>query len=238
MFPSLAGVDASLNLIAAYPFDMSAQRPLGLIVDFYGVLTDGIDDAMRAWSDQDDIDYGEFRAAMAEWFGDAAVTEATFNPVHALERGELEIPDFEARLAERLRTRDGAIVAAAGLVERMFSRFEHAPDMAGLVLRAHRAGIRTALLSNSWGDQYMRQGWDDLFDVVVISGEVGMRKPEKAIFEFTLEKLGLSADQCVFVDDHARNISAASSLGIVGVLHRDYETTGSELDILFGERLS
>lgn len=217
---------------------MSAQPPLGLIVDFYGVLTDGIDDAMRAWSAEDDIDYGEFRSAMAEWFGDEVVTEATFNPVHALERGELEIPDFETRLAERLRTRDGEAVVADGLVERMFSRFEHAPDMAGLVLRAHRAGIRTALLSNSWGDQYMRQGWDDLFDVVVISGEVGMRKPERAIFEFTLEKLGLSAGQCVFVDDHARNIAAAASLGMVAVLHRDYEATGSELDILFGARLS
>ena len=217
---------------------MTAPRPLGLIVDFYGVLTDGIDDAMRAWSDQDDIDYGEFRAAMAEWFGDGAVIEARFNPVHALERGELEIPDFEARLATRLRTRRGTAVVADGLVQRMFSRFEHAPDMAGLVHRAHRAGIRTALLSNSWGDQYMRQGWDDLFDVVVISGEVGMRKPEPEIFEFTLEKLGLRADQCVFVDDHARNIAAAASLGIVGVLHGDYSTTGSELDVLFGVRLS
>ena len=69
----------------------------GLIVDFYGVLTDGIDTAMRAWSDLDDIDYAHFQDAMSEWFGDFGGFEARFNPVHALERGELEVPDFEAR---------------------------------------------------------------------------------------------------------------------------------------------
>ena len=57
---------------------------------------------------------------------------------------------------------------------------EHAQDMSGLVRRARLAGVRTALLSNSWGDQYLRDGWQDMFDAVVISGEVGMRKPERA----------------------------------------------------------
>ena len=79
----------------------------GLIVDFYGVLTDGIDVAMRAWSELDDIDYGHFQDAMAEWFGDLGGFEARFNPVHALERGELEVPDFEQHLARRLTRRDG-----------------------------------------------------------------------------------------------------------------------------------
>lgn len=217
---------------------MSNGVPLGLIVDFYGVLTDGIDDAMQAWSDEDGIHYSSFRAAMAEWFGDGIATEVTFNPVHALERGELEVPDFERELAERLQSHDGTKVQAEGLVQRMFARFVHAPDMAGLVLRAHRSGIKTALLSNSWGDQYFRDGWSDLFDAVVISGEVGMRKPEAAIFELTLVRLGLPADRCVFVDDHARNIEAAGRLGIIGVLHRDYATTAEELGILFDTDLT
>lgn len=213
---------------------MSHGGPLGLIVDFYGVLTDGIDEAMQAWSDVDGIEYSTFRAAMAECFGDGIATEVTFNPVHALERGELEVPDFERELAARLQSHDGTQVQADGLVQRMFARFEHAPDMAGLVLRAHRSGIKTALLSNSWGDQYFRDGWTDLFDAVVISGEVGLRKPEPAIFELTLDRLGLSADQCAFVDDHARNIEAAARLGIIGVLHRNYATTAKELGNLFG----
>jgi epoxide hydrolase-like predicted phosphatase len=213
-------------------------RYRGLIVDFYGVLTDGIDAAMRAWADLDDIDYAHFQDAMADWFGDLGGFEARFNPVHALERGEMEIPDFERRLADRLTRRDGQPVSAAGLVARMFSRFEHAHDMVGLVHRVRRHDIRTALLSNSWGDQYLRDGWSDLFDAVVISGEVGMRKPEPAIFAHTLDLLGLEPAECVFVDDHERNIRAAAALGITGVWHQTYEQTAAELQILFGHPLA
>ena len=206
----------------------------GLIVDFYGVLTDGVDAAMQAWSELDDIEYEHFREAMSEWFGESGAMAATFNPVHALERGELEIPDFELQLAVRLRRRDGAPVRSAGLVDRMFSRFQHAHDMAGLVRRAHSSRVQTALLSNSWGDQYLREGWDDMFDAVVISGEVGMRKPERRIFEYTLRRLQLTAADCVLVDDHDRNIKAAAELGIVGVLHTDYDKTAVELEALLG----
>lgn len=213
------------------------QQYRGLIVDFYGVLTDGIDDAMRAWSDLDDIDYTHFQDAMSEWFGDLGGFEARFNPVHALERGELEVPDFERHLAERLTRRDGRPVDPDGLVARMFSRFAHAPDMIGLVHRIRRHGVRTALLSNSWGDQYLRDGWSDLFDAVVISGEVGMRKPEPEIFRHTVALLGLDPHECVFVDDHDRNIRAAATLGITGVWHHAYDQTVAELETLFGRRL-
>jgi epoxide hydrolase-like predicted phosphatase len=213
-------------------------RPAGLIVDFYGVLTVGIDAAMRAWSELDDIDYTHFQDAMSEWFGDFGGFEARFNPVHALERGEMEIPDFEHELARRLVTREGSRVQAEGLVRRMFSRFHHAPDMAGLVRRAKTAGLRTALLSNSWGDQYLRDGWQDMFDAVVISGEVGMRKPEARIFQLAVGELDLEPHECVFVDDHVGNIRAASALGIVGVWHQTYEQTAAELEAIFGLRLA
>ena len=218
---------------------MNPMREMrGLIVDFYGVLTDGIDAAMRGWSEQDDIDYGHFQDAMSDWFGDFGGFEARFNPVHALERGELEVPDFERELASRLTRRDGTPAAAEGLVERMFSRFQHALDMAGLVYRARASGIRTALLSNSWGDQYLRDGWHDMFDVVVISGEVGMRKPEAQIFRHTVDELGLAAGACVFVDDHRANVKAAAELGLVGVWHETYQQTASELEALFGLALA
>lgn len=214
------------------------NRPDGLIVDFYGVLTDGIDTAMRAWSELDGIDYTHFQDAMAEWFGDFGGFEARFNPVHALERGEMQIPDFENELARRLVTREGDPIRADGLVRRMFSRFGHAPDMAGLVRRAKASGIRTALLSNSWGDQYLREGWQDMFDTVVISGEVGMRKPESRIFELTVSRLGLDPSACVFVDDHVDNIQAAAALGIIGVWHQTYEQTAAELEAIFGATLA
>lgn len=193
---------------------------------------------MRAWSDLDDVDYGHFQDAMSEWFGDFGGFEARFNPVHALERGELEVPDFEARLARRLTDRHDRPLMADGLVERMFSGFAHAPDMIGLVRRAKASGISTALLSNSWGDQYLRDGWQDMFDAVVISGEVGMRKPEPQIFEHTLSQLQLPPSSCVFVDDHRANIRAAATLGIVGVWHQSYEQTASELEAIFDRRLA
>jgi HAD superfamily hydrolase (TIGR01509 family) len=110
--------------------------------------------------------------------------------------------------------------------------------MSGLVRRARRAGLRTGLLSNSWGNDYPRDGWDEMFDVVVISGEVGMRKPEPAIFAHTLELLGLRPEETVFVDDLRHNIDAAVAVGMVGVHHRTYDQTLLELEALFGMPLT
>src|SRR5512141_428761 len=111
----------------------------------------------------------------------------------------MTVPDFEAQVAAALTARTGRPFAAEGLPGRMFDNFEHAPDMSGLVRRARAAGLRTGLLSNSWGNDYPRDGWEEMFDVVVISGEVGMRKPEPRIFEHTLDLLGLRPEECVFV---------------------------------------
>ena len=77
-----------------------------------------------------------------------------------------------------------------------------------------------------------------MFDVVVISGEVGMRKPEPEIFAHTLALLGLTAAECVFVDDLRHNVDAAVELGFVGVQHESYEQTARELDVLFDRTLS
>src|SRR5262245_46187961 len=145
MFPHPRGVDGlpedptTLRIVPSPPWR-------GLIVDFYGVLTVGMDDTMRAWSQEDNIDYTHFREVMRECFGEAGLVTAQYNPLHAPERGELEVPDFERKLAEKLRRADGSPVPARGLVERMFNRFAHAPDMAGLVRRARQTGIATALL--------------------------------------------------------------------------------------------
>src|SRR5260221_208770 len=67
--------------------------------------------------------------------------------------------------------------------------------MLDLIRELRERGIRTSLLSNSWGvrDGYPRHLFDQLFDDVVISGEVGMRKPEERIFQLALTRLGLSA---------------------------------------------
>jgi epoxide hydrolase-like predicted phosphatase len=103
-----------------------------------------------------------------------------------------------------------------------------------LVRRAREQGIATALLSNSWGNDYPRDMWTDMFDVVVISGEVGMRKPEPRIYQLVCDRLGLQPQQCVFVDDMHYNVDAAVRLGWVGVHHRSYAETAAELEAIFG----
>ncbi len=206
----------------------------GLLVDWGGVLTVPLPAAVQAWADADGVDLAHYVAIMRDWFGDQVGHEAEINPVHALERGEMQVPHFEQRLASELTLRIGQHVQADGLVARMFAYFDLLPDMPALVRRARAAGIRTALLSNSWGLDYPRDGWDDMFDAVIISGEVGMRKPEERIYRLAAEAVELPASQCVFVDDMQVNIAGAVDAGMVGVLHRGYESTAFELETLFG----
>jgi len=209
-----------------------------LIVDWGGVLTTSLGPTFEQWAAEDGIDYPHYRSVMAELLGPVGALEAGINPIHALERGELEVADFEVQLAARLRRTDGAPVNGKGLVDRMFERFSHAPDMNGLVRRGRALGLRTALLSNSWGNTYPREGWSEMFDQVVISGEVGMRKPELDIYRHTTKLLGIEPTEAVFVDDLPINVQAAVRLGMVGVLHVDYESTRAELEALFDLPLS
>jgi len=209
-----------------------------LIVDWGGVLTTSLNDAVAAWADRRGVRLSDYFEVMRQWLGDAGGMEAVFNPIHALERGEMEIPHFEEHLAEALTRVSGHEVVSEGLVEEMFEFFDHAPDMNGLVHRAKQQGLRTALLSNSWGNSYPRDGWDDMFDAVVISGEVGMRKPEHRIYHHTLELLDAPAESSVFVDDLAHNVAAAEELGMAGVVHSSYEETLVILEEKLGVSLS
>lgn len=210
----------------------------GLIVDWGGVLTTDINSSVRRWADRHSVDLSAYAEIMRSWLGPDAELEAMVNPIHALERGEMEVPHFEEMLARELSRRTGTDAIPQGLLARMFDEFDHAHDMNALVRRARDAGIRTALLSNSWGDFYPRDLWEGMFDVVVISGEVGMRKPEPEIFHHTLELMGRPPGDCVFVDDLPHNITAAAELGITGVRHVTYESTLVELQSLFGIDLS
>ena len=203
----------------------------GLIVDWGGVLTGALQDCMRTWCEADGIDYAAFRAAMRDWLRDV---EPADNLVHGLERGEVAGAEFERALSARLTTRDGRPVEAAGLLDRMFAAFDHDHGMAGVVRRARQAGLRTALCSNSWGNEYPRESWAGLFDAVVISGEVGMRKPEPRMYQHTAHAIGLAPAQCAFVDDLVQNVRGAVATGMVGVLHVSTERTVAELEAVFG----
>lgn len=210
----------------------------GLIVDWGGVLTVGMHEAVGSWAADENIDVTDFIAVMREWLGVEFALEAAYNPVHALERGEIEVPHFEQQLAAALGRRAGREIAGDGLLRRLLSYFRRSPDMVALVRRAKERGLRTALLSNSWGNDYPQDLFDGMFDAVVISGEVGMRKPDPQIYHYTLAQIGLPAAQCVFVDDILPNVHAARDVGMVGIHHSDYSTTAAELDVLFDVPLS
>jgi len=213
------------------------KKPTALIVDWGGVLTNGLDHMLTNWTGQENIDLDVYYKVFNEWLGPEVEKELRINPIHALEKGEMSVPDFEVELAHALLTLGDIKVNPTGLLDRMFQFFEHAPDMNGLVHRARKKGIKTALLSNSWGNNYPRHGWDDMFDEVIISGEVGMRKPDAEIYHHTLELLKVKPTESVFVDDLAHNIKGAAELGMIGVLHVDYDSTKMELEAIFNEKL-
>jgi putative hydrolase of the HAD superfamily len=238
------------------------QRPplKGLIVDWGGVLTPSLESAMAQWAQADGVDFDHFRAVMRAWVGarravaeeDSRTREdqpgedrpagedwvvdpvvAAASPVHRLERGELEPREFERALAAELAVQ-GSPVEADGLLRRLLRGLETLDrDMLGLVRRAKGAGLKTALLSNSWGDHYPDELWDGLFDAVVISGRVGLRKPDERIFRHTADLFGIEPTQCVVVDDLPQNVAGAVAAGMVGVRHVDYATTLAELEAVF-----
>jgi len=206
--------------------DAAETRPRALVVDYGGVLTSPLDEAMRAWCDGEGIDNEHFRALMETWLREAA---ASTNPAYRLERGELTAAEFERLLARELRAADGRPLTAEGMLTRMFAGFRTAPAMVDVVRRVRAAGHPTALLSNSWGLDYDRTDWEQLFDVTVISGEVGLRKPEPEIYLLTAQRLGVEPSACVFVDDLGPNVRAAAQVGMTGIRHVTPEQTISEL---------
>ncbi|MBG0828092.1 HAD family phosphatase [Planomonospora sp. ID67723] len=206
----------------------------GVLIDWGGVLTTGLHEAIEEWIVAERIDATRYRDVMRELIMHAYEGSASGeNTIHALERGEISALDFERDLAERLLTVDGVPPVAEGLLTRMFAGFQPVQPMYDMLAAARAAGLKTCLLSNSWANDYPRDAWDGLFDEIVISGEVGMRKPEPRIFEHTLGVVGLSGAECVFIDDIEANVTAARALGIVGVHHRDPEATIAELETLF-----
>jgi len=207
----------------------------GLIMDWGGVLTTPILTTVRAWIEADEIDWETYRSVMKAWISEAYNIDGGPNPVFALERGECTPAEFEQLLAGQLLRVDGRAVVAEGLLQRMFAASLPVPAMYEIIRTLRTVGFSTALLSNSWGgDEYPRADFPALFDAVVISGEVGMRKPEPGIFLHAAEALGLDPRQCAFVDDVAANVAAAAACGMTGVLHTEPGATAAALAGLFG----
>ncbi|MDA3649949.1 HAD-IA family hydrolase [Saccharopolyspora indica] len=109
------------------------------------------------------------------------------------------------------------------------------PPLLGVAHHARRSGISTAVVSNASGLPDPRIA--GLFDTVVLSGAVAVAKPSREIYLLTAHRLGLEPGQCVFVDDLQQNVAGAVNAGMVGVHHRDVDSTIAELTALFDFQL-
>ena len=196
----------------------------GLLVDFGGVLTTDVFRSFREFGEKEGIDPGTVKKLFKE-------DEEARTLLRLLERGEVEEREFERRFGPLLGVED-----TEGLIGRLFAGVRPDEPMMDAVEAARGAGVRTGLISNSWGSgvTYARDRFESLFDAVVISGEVGLNKPGAEIFRLGAERVGLAPEECVFVDDLRENCEGAEEVGMTSVLHRGAEGTLPELERLLG----
>jgi putative hydrolase of the HAD superfamily len=189
-----------------------------VLFDYGGVMTTPTADSIAAWLAADGIDPRSFSRTLKAWLSREAPAGT---PVHRLETGELSGDEFGELLAAELVTHDGHPVVAEGVLGRLFAGMRVEQAMFDLVADLRTLGVRVGLLSNSWGNTYPRDRIAAAFDHVVISGEVGLRKPQPEIYRLALDGLGVPAGAAVFVDDAEANLVGARRVGLRTVLHTD-----------------
>ncbi len=194
-----------------------------LLLDFGGVLTPSVGRMFRTFETAHNLPAGTLFDAMAQAYG----TGGEDSEIARLERGEVDLRDFERALAASFEAL-GHDVGAERLVARIFAGLDASGRLWDATGIARAAGVRTGLLSNSWAtDGYPDDLLERYFDDIVISGAVGLRKPDPAIFHLAAERLEVAVADCVFVDDLEANVLVARELGMTGVVH-----TGDEDAVL------
>ena len=198
----------------------------GLLVDYGGVLTTDVFSSFTAFCQAEGL---EPDLVAHHFRSNPEARQLLFD----LEVGRITEQDFEPRFAAVI-----GVAEPAGLIDRLFAGMHADHAMVNAVRAAKDAGVRTGLISNSWGKgRYDRAQFPLLFDGVVISGEVGLRKPEPRIYELGAEAIGLPPAECVFVDDLAGNLKPARELGMATVHHTGAEDTVPQLERLLGVQL-
>jgi putative hydrolase of the HAD superfamily len=199
-----------------------------LISDFGGVLTTPLAAGFIAYQEEAGISLEELGTGIQR-----AADAHGEHPLYALERGEITEEEFGRRLREQLH--DGFDLAR--LRQLYFDRIEPNEPMIHFCAEQRRSGLRTALLTNNvreWEPLWRAKlpEVDEIFEVIVDSAFVGMRKPEPGIYELTVERLGdgLRPDECLFVDDFEINCEAARELGMVAVRFESAEQAIPELE--------
>jgi epoxide hydrolase-like predicted phosphatase len=198
-----------------------------VISDFGGVLTSPLFESFAAWQRQSGLSFAQLGQAMAD-----ASERSGIHPLYELEKGTITEAEF-------LRMLEAELEPGTSLSGMRDVYFEHLhPNRAMIdfmrVLRGR--GLRMALLTNNvreWEPQWRAKlpEIDEIFEVVVDSAFVGMRKPDPEIYELTLERLGgVEAGECLFLDDVDVNCEAARSLGMRAVHYRDADQAIAEVE--------
>jgi epoxide hydrolase-like predicted phosphatase len=192
------------------------QRPAdGLLLDFGGVLTTSVTASFAAYERAAGLPEGIVIALLLD-----ASRDAGGGLVGRLERGELRPEAFETELRSRLE-QQGHHAPSGSLLTELFAGLRPDETVWELADRVRAAGRPIGLLSNSWGSAIYP--WERLratFDVLVVSGEVGLRKPDPAIYALAAERLALPPSKIVFVDDLGPNVAGARACGMIGIQHR------------------
>jgi epoxide hydrolase-like predicted phosphatase len=199
-----------------------------VISDFGGVLTSPLLGSFVAFQDETDISMENLGSAMQR------ISERDgSHPLFDLEKGLISEADFLNRVADELEPEIGHRPNMHSFTEIYFNALEPNAPMIELMRELQGRGLRMALLTNNvreWEPRWRTMvPIDEIFELVVDSAFVGCRKPEPRIYEILLERLGVEAAGCLFVDDVEVNCEAARELGMAAVHFRDNEQAIAEV---------
>jgi epoxide hydrolase-like predicted phosphatase len=201
-----------------------------VISDFGGVLTTPLFGSFAAFQDETGIPTEALGAAMAR-----IAERDGEHPLFELERGRISEERFLAELGDELATDLGHVPELHRFSEIYFDALDPNEPMIDLMRGLRARGFRMALLTNNireWEPLWRAMlPVDEIFELVVDSAFVGIRKPEPEIYELTLERLdGLAPEAALFVDDVEVNCEAARKLGLRVVHFRDSEQAIAEIE--------
>jgi putative hydrolase of the HAD superfamily len=198
---------------------MSAQQPIRAVIsDFGGVLTNRLIEAFAAFQDETAISMEQLGRGMQR----VAERDGEY-PLFRLERGEISEADFLDNLSWGLEAELGHRPTLHRFREIYFEALHPNQPMLDLMRELRDRGLRMAILTNNvreWEELWRSKlPLDEIFEVIVDSGWVGMRKPQPEIYLLTLDRLGdgLQPTECLFVDDNDQNVEAARELGMTAV---------------------
>jgi putative hydrolase of the HAD superfamily len=199
-----------------------------VISDFGGVLTTPLIQSFLAFQDQTGIAMETLGVAMQR-----IAERDGRHPLFELEMGRISEADFLKRIAAELEHELGHRPEMHRFSEIYFEALEPNLPMIELMRELGGRGLRMALLTNNvreWEPLWRSMvPIDELFEVVVDSAFVGCRKPDREIYEIVLERLGVPAEACLFVDDVEVNCEAARELGMTAVHFRDNDQAIDEI---------